>query len=233
MEKITIVPETAHRPDRIPNREQRLAQQAAERETTAIEQHPDVIAALEAHGKAEEELAALEERILDGDPKVTARDTGHAREVAHVARLRVAAARRRIRDQRQADRDQARQDAIAGTRQALTQTYGPDALEALRATAETALADYLRAVAAHNQTIKDGYRQLQQAGVPAYDASYQADKAGAQHAAIRWDTVRIDGRDHTTKDYVQAANAVVEPAANAANVKAPDGRQIRAQAYIR
>ncbi|MFI6331908.1 hypothetical protein ACIBBG_26820 [Micromonospora chersina] len=68
---------------------------------------PEVQAALDEHGQAQQLLTALEERVRDGDPGVQPAELADARQVVEFARLRVDAARRaatrRERDERAAE----------------------------------------------------------------------------------------------------------------------------------
>lgn len=231
-ERISIVPEAAARASLLPTKEQRAAAEQAAKESEGIEQHPDVAAARHAAEDAAVKLADLEQRVIEGDEKVTAQDTGKAREIARFAQLKLAAARRRIRDERDRGRQIRQQDALQAAHKALTQTHGPAALEALRGTALAALADYLTAAVAHNNARDNARQEVQRAGLPKYGTTHEADKAGAHNAVIGWDVVRIGGHDHRDIDLVKLTDEVVRPAAGAAKATGPGGRQIRATAYI-
>ncbi|OEJ57750.1 hypothetical protein BGM19_06990 [Streptomyces agglomeratus] len=231
MPKTTIVPENARRSSEMLSREQRLAIDAADRETAAVENHPDVITARQAAEEAEQQLTTLEQRVVDGDEKVTATHTGKAREEARFAQLRLSAARKAVRDQRDQDRQQAHDDALQQVRTALTDTHGPAALDELKGQAIEALTAYLTAVSGHNDALRQAVSTLRQAGLTKYDSEWEADKAGASHALVSFNSVRLDGQTHEPLQPETLTDYVVFKAARASGTKGPGGRDLRAKAY--
>lgn len=227
MQKITVVPENAERLDRIPTRAQRIAQEAAERDQATIEQQPDVVAAYTAAENAEQHLAQLEQRVLDGDTTVTATDTGQAREEARFAQLRLEAARNTARAQLEQQRQNARDAAVQQARDAIGDT---DVLEQLRNKATDALAAYLSAVAAHNQAMRRSIATMRQAGLPHYATDYEADRDGGLAATVATGTLHLDGQRYEELKPEKAADYVVWKAARTAGVKGPGNRDLRAEA---
>lgn len=158
--------------------------------TAAPAARPDAGAAVEQAeqeaAEAEQLLAALEERVRDGDEHVTAQQLADARELGRFAKLRAEAARRKAdraaaaaaEQERAARLDQAAVMAAPG---------GPldaDALTAAYATARDAVRAFVTASEAYNAAIGDTARLLAAAGVP--------DSTGGEHPApgamARWGT---------------------------------------------
>jgi len=227
MPKVTIVPEHAERAGLLPTRAQRRAQEAAARGQATIEQHPDVIAAYAAAEAAEQHLAQLEQRVLDGDRKVTATDTGQAREEARFAQLRLDAARNTARAQLAQQRQHTYDTAVQQTRDAIGDD---DVLEQLRNKATDALTAYLAAVGHHNQALRQAYATLRAAGVTRHGSAFEADKAGDDTAVYSHDSLILDGRRHEPLKPEKLADHVVWKAARNAGVKGPSNRDLRVEA---
>ncbi|GAA2118430.1 hypothetical protein [Streptomyces synnematoformans] len=151
---------------RILTREQRRALEAQEREQAAIDADPAVAQARQDNDQAQAALAELEQRIISGDTKVTATQTGKAREDARHAELRLEAARKKVADERETRRQQERADSEQRAHRALTDTYGDGTLTELRDAAVTALATYLTAVSGYNAALDTARRDLQRHDFP-------------------------------------------------------------------
>jgi hypothetical protein len=220
MQKVTIVPENALRSSDMLSRKQRIAVEAADRETAAVEAHPDVAAAREAADAAERELTALEQRVIDGDKKVTATDTGQAREEARFAQLRLSAARKSVRDQRDQDRQKTYDNAIQQARDVLNDT---PALDALRDQAIDAMTAYLAAIAKHNEAYTRAFNTMRQAGVKRYSADFQARADNEAHAILAAGGIVVDGQEHDRLQPAKLADYVVYKAGRATGSKGPRG----------
>ncbi|MFJ7587161.1 hypothetical protein ACIQZO_07140 [Streptomyces sp. NPDC097617] len=118
--------------------------------------------------EAEQLLAALEERVREGDEQVTADQLAGARELGRFAKLRAEAARRKA-DRAAADAaERQRVDRLAQAA-AMTAPGGPldtGALAATYATARDAVRAFITASETYNAAIADAARLLVAAGVP-------------------------------------------------------------------
>ncbi|MBF6047733.1 hypothetical protein GO001_21220 [Streptomyces sp. NRRL B-1677] len=118
--------------------------------------------------EAEQLLAALEERVRDGDEQVTAQQLADARELGTFARLRAEAARRKADRAAQAAAEQQRAAHLAEAA-AMAASGGPlddAALAAAYATARAAVRAFVTASEAYNAAIEQASRLLAAAGVP-------------------------------------------------------------------
>ncbi|MEU7166676.1 hypothetical protein AB0A70_18870 [Streptomyces morookaense] len=157
---------------------------------TAVEQAEQEAA------EAEQLLAALEERVREGDEQVTAQQLSGARELGTFARLRAEAARRKADRAAQAAAEQQRTDRLAEAA-AMTAPGGPlDAavLAAAYATARDAVRAFVTASEGYNAAIEQAGRLLAAAGVP--DSTHgHAPEPGAM---ARWGTRTLRFTDGMT-----------------------------------
>ncbi|MYU51297.1 MULTISPECIES: hypothetical protein [Streptomyces] len=133
--------------------------------TTAPADRPAVGQAEQEAAEAEQLLAALEERVRDGDEHVTSQQLADARELGRFATLRAEAARRKA--------DRAAAKAAEQERQrkteralALLAEQSPQTLAATYATARDALAAFLTASNAFDGTVTKAAALLRSAGAP-------------------------------------------------------------------
>ncbi|AWK08247.1 hypothetical protein DDQ41_04055 [Streptomyces spongiicola] len=161
---------------------------------------PAVAQAEQEANEAEQLLAALEERVRDGDEHVTAQQLADARELGRFAKLRAEAARRKA--DRAAAREAERQRADRLAQAAATaapggpldaDTLAADTLAAAYATARDAVRAFVTASEAYNAAIGEAARLLAAADVP--------DSSGGEHPApgtmARWGTRTLRLADGT------------------------------------
>ncbi|MFF3897919.1 hypothetical protein ACFYY3_33160 [Streptomyces sp. NPDC001812] len=132
--------------------------------TTDTDTPPEVAQADAEAREADELLATLEERVRDGDDKITPQQLTEQRELGRFARLRAEAARRKA-DRAAADAENKRRQKLTNDALALVEQQGDrapvaDAYERARA----AIADLLAAADAHDQAVTEAARMLRQAG---------------------------------------------------------------------
>ncbi|MFH8343768.1 hypothetical protein [Streptomyces sp. NPDC018045] len=141
--------------------------------------------------EAEQLLAALEERVRDGDEQVTAQQLADARELGRFAKLRAEAARRKAERAAQAAADKARADRLA---EAAAMTAPGGALDATTlaasyATARDAVRAFVTASETYNAAIKEATGLLAAADVP--DSAYGHNLAPGAMARWGTDTLRL------------------------------------------
>lgn len=145
--------------------------------------------------EAEQLLAALEERVREGDEQVTADQLAGARELGRFAKLRAEAARRKA-DRAAADTAERQRTDLLARAAAMTAPGGPldaDSLAATYAAARDAIRTFVTASEGYNDAIGDAARLLAAAGIP--DSTNHAAPGGG--AVARWgnDAFRMaDGR---------------------------------------
>ncbi|MGY3202667.1 hypothetical protein [Streptomyces sp. TE5632] len=124
---------------------------------------PEVVHAEAEAREADDLLAALEERVRDGDDKVTPQQLTEQRELGRFARLRAEAARRKAERTAAAAKEKRRQtltaDALALAEERADRAPVVDAYERARA----ALVDVLTMADAHDQAVTEAARMLRQA----------------------------------------------------------------------
>ncbi|MFJ6483964.1 hypothetical protein ACIQK6_28140 [Streptomyces sp. NPDC091682] len=118
--------------------------------------------------EAEQLLAALEERVREGDEQVTADQLAGARELGRFAKLRAEAARRKA-DRAAADAAERQRADLLARAAGMSIPGGPldtAALAATYATARDAVHTFIAASETYNAAIADAARLLTAAGVP-------------------------------------------------------------------
>ncbi|WP_052874790.1 hypothetical protein [Streptomyces sp. NBC_01439] len=136
--------------------------------------------------EAEQLLAALEERVREGDEQVTADQLAGARELGRFAKLRAEAARRKA-DRAAADAAERQRADLLARAAAMTAPGGPldaDSLAATYAAARDAIRTFVTASEGYNDAIGDAARLLAAAGIP--DSTSHAAPGSA--AVARWGT---------------------------------------------
>ncbi|WP_155059738.1 hypothetical protein [Streptomyces blattellae] len=163
--------------------------------TTTTTAAPAVEQAEQEATEAEQLLAALEERVRDGDEQVTAQQLADARELGRFAKLRAEAARRKA-DRAAAKAAERQRAARLDQAAAMAAPGGPldaDALAAAYANARDAVRAFVTASEAFNAAIADASRLLAAADVP--------DSSGGEHPApgamARWGTRTLRLADGT------------------------------------
>ncbi|MFI6471503.1 hypothetical protein ACIBL5_14815 [Streptomyces sp. NPDC050516] len=146
--------------------------------------------------EAEQLLAALEERVRDGDDAVTPTQLADARELGRFAKLRAEAARRKAERTAQAAADKQRAAHLAQAT-AITAPGGPldaGALAVQYAAARDAVRAFVAASEAYNAAITEAAELLAAADVP--------DSANLPHPEVgvmaRWGTKAIRLADGTS-----------------------------------
>ncbi|MFK0297419.1 hypothetical protein ACIQU6_44130 [Streptomyces sp. NPDC090442] len=134
--------------------------------TDQPEPAPEIKQAEQEAAEAEQLLAALEERVRDGDEQVTAQQLTDARELGTFAKLRAEAARRKAERAaaKAAETERARitADAVALAEQTADPTHVATAYQQARA----ALAALVDAVCTHNGALGEAAALLRHAGAP-------------------------------------------------------------------
>ncbi|MFE6742326.1 hypothetical protein [Streptomyces tubercidicus] len=173
--------------------------------TTATADRPHAESAAEQAeqeaAEAEQLLAALEERIRDGDDQVTPPQLAEARELGRFATLRAEAARRKAERTAANAAEQERQRKTERAL-ALLAEHSPQSLATAYTTARDALAAFITASDAFDDTITEAATLLRAAGAPQCAGSPE-DMAGppASPTAPRWrsglsgSTVHLGGDD--------------------------------------
>ncbi|MDH2393355.1 hypothetical protein QCN29_32245 [Streptomyces sp. HNM0663] len=168
---------------------------ATTRTTDRPEAAPAVEQAEQEAAEAEQLLAALEERVRDGDEHVTAQQLADARELGRFAKLRAEAARRKAERAAAKEAERQRADRLAQAA-AMAAPGGPldaDTLAATYATARDAVRAFVTASEAYNAAIGEAARLLAAADVP--------DSSGGEHPApgamARWGTRTLRLADGT------------------------------------
>ncbi|KPC91905.1 hypothetical protein [Streptomyces albus] len=116
--------------------------------------------------EAEQLLAALEERVRDGDEKVTAQQLADARELGRFAKLRAEAARRKADRAAAKAAEQERTRLTAQAVALVDQQADPATVAAAYDTARQAVADLLAAATGHDDALREAAALLRQAGAP-------------------------------------------------------------------
>lgn len=131
-----------------------------------MEQAPDVAAAEQEAVEAEQLLAALEEKVLDGDETVTPQALSNARELGTFARLRAEAARRKA-EKAAAHAEETERKRMTAEAVALVEEQGdPQKVAKAYEQARTAVAELLAAVDDHDQAVREAVTLLRKAGAP-------------------------------------------------------------------
>ncbi len=152
---------------------------------------------------AEQLVEALEERVRNGDPDVTAEEIANARELSRFAQLRAEAARRRAAK----EQEQARLDSLAALVDEIRAAASHRArLVAAVDTFDTALRDLIRLADGHN-TALERWRRL----ATGYGIEPGSSEAGITVPRAK-DTVRIDGETLAPVPLGSVINAVVHRA---------------------
>jgi hypothetical protein len=124
--------------------------------------------------EAAQAAAEIEERVREGDPKVTAAQVERVHSESRFARLRREHAERKAARARQEAAERARREAVDAAKQAL----GPEALDAIGdsyADAQEALAKLVAACRAYDRSFMAAYDRLGRAGFGgAHDPSHAA-----------------------------------------------------------
>ncbi|MGW3352571.1 hypothetical protein ACWDA3_55560 [Nonomuraea rubra] len=138
---------------------------------------------------ADQLVAALEERVREGDESVTPEQIAAQRELGKFARLRAEGARRKAEKARRAVREQAMAELADEMRAA-----GRDEEQLVAAidTFESALRALGEAVAGHNQRVVEWRKRMQALDIP-HDGH-----GGPEHAGLAWNErghhVSVDGQ---------------------------------------
>lgn len=125
---------------------------------------PEVEQAEQEATEAAQLLAALEERVREGDEQVTPQQLAQARELGRFAALRTEAARRKAERAAAKEAEARRARTTAEAVALLDQQAAPVAVAAAYATARTALVALLAAVTDHDDAIRKAAYMLRQAG---------------------------------------------------------------------
>ncbi|MEU3277295.1 hypothetical protein [Streptomyces antibioticus] len=187
--------------------------------TTPATDRPKTGAAIEQAeqeaAEAEQLLAALEERVRDGDEHVTAQQLADARELGRFATLRAEAARRKAEraTAQAAERERQRRTERA---LALLAERNPQTLAVKYAAARDALAEFIAASDAFDDTVTEAAALLRAAGAPQC-AGAPEDMEGppASATAPRWHagfsgaTVHLGGVDVRHADGAAARLALL------------------------
>ncbi|GHA19696.1 hypothetical protein ACFOOM_10075 [Streptomyces echinoruber] len=165
--------------------------------------------------KAEQLLAALEERVRDGDEQVTAQQLADARELGRFAKLRAEAARRKAERAAAQAAERERQHTTERAL-ALLAEHSPRTLATKYAAARDALAAFIVASDAFDAAVTEAAALLRSAGAPQCAGSPE-DMQGppASPTAPRWyfalsgATVHLGGDDVRHADGAAARLAVL------------------------
>ncbi|MFI1422744.1 hypothetical protein ACH4VX_33200 [Streptomyces sp. NPDC020731] len=139
---------------------------------------PEVAQAETEAREADALLDALEERVRDGDDKVTPQQLAEQRELSGFAKLRAEAARRKAERAAAKAAEQHRAALVANALTVVEERAGRAPVAEAYDRARTAIADMLAAADAHDQAVTEAARMLRSAG------------AGPMH---RYEQVEQDG----------------------------------------
>ncbi|MFD9905886.1 hypothetical protein [Streptomyces sp. NPDC059063] len=147
---------------------------------------PAVVQAEQHAAEAEQTLAAMEERVRDGDEDVTPAQLAEARELGRFARLRAEAAARKA-ERAAAKAAEAKRRRKTERALALLAEHAPQDLAAKYAAARDALAAFITASDAFDDSLTEAADLLKSAGAPQCAGSPE-DMAGppASPTAPRW-----------------------------------------------
>ncbi|MGW7706327.1 hypothetical protein [Streptomyces sp. NPDC054771] len=112
-------------------------------------------------------LAALEERVRDGDDTVTPDQLASTRELGRFAKLRAEAARRKADRAAAAEAERERAATIAQAVTLVAEQANPAKVAAAYETARTALVALLTATTTHDDAIREAAALLRKVGAPA------------------------------------------------------------------
>ncbi|MEV0438968.1 hypothetical protein AB0I84_09410 [Streptomyces spectabilis] len=127
---------------------------------------PAVAQAEQHAADAEQTLAAMEERVRDGDEDVTPAQLAEARELGRFARLRAEAARRKAERATAKAAEQERARLTAKAVALVDQEADPATVATAYEQARTALAALVAAVTAHDNALHQAAHLLRQADAP-------------------------------------------------------------------
>ncbi|WP_127353902.1 hypothetical protein [Actinacidiphila soli] len=127
---------------------------------------PEVTQAEAEAREADNLLAALEERVRDGDSKVTPQQLAEQRELGRFAKLRAEAARRKA-ERAAADAAETERARVIAQAVTLVEQADPAKVAAAYDAARTAVAELVAAVAAHDDAMREAAALLRQVEAPA------------------------------------------------------------------